>query len=134
MKRDRRLIGLLACVAFALICAEVVTELGATEQVLLVLFSIATLAANLWVFFYWFRPWRATQQGEALMVKGWGNVILLDLGFATLAFGEEYPGRDFFRVLGLTAFTIGICLLLSSLITAPGGEHFPPRSWWRRPR
>lgn len=132
----RRLVGLVVCVVFALVFAEVVTRTGETEIVLLGLFTLAALAANAYVFFYWFRPWRSTRQGEALMVKGWGNAILLNLGFATLAFGEDYWGRDYFRVLGLTAFTVGIAYLLVSLLTSPGAEAYPPRTWlcWLRSR
>ena len=101
------------------------------------LFASAALATNVYVVLYWFRPWRATRQGEALMVGKWGNAILLNLGLATLLFGPDYWGRDFFRVLGLTAFTAGICYLLWTLLTSPGAENYPPRScwkWWKRNR
>lgn len=132
MTTDRKKYWLVAIVALAAVFAVVVDELGIVEKTVLALFWIATPAANLYVFFYWFRPWRSTRQGEALMVKGWGNLILLDLSLAFIIFGYDYWGRDFFRVLGMTAFTAGICYLLVSLLTSPGAREYPPFKWRRR--
>jgi hypothetical protein len=129
---DRRKYALWVAVVFAFIVAAVVNQLGWTDPVLLVLFAVGALATNLYVAVYWFRPWRATPQGEALMIGKWGNAILLNLGLAALVFGPNYPGRDYLRVLGLTAFTVGICYLLGSLLTATGARDFPPFRWRRR--
>lgn len=133
-KNGRRVLGLWGTVLIALVLAILASTLGVTEGVLLVLFAVAAVAANLYVFFYWFRPWRSTRQGEALMVKGWGNLILLNLGLATLVLGENYPGRQFFRVLGLTAFSVGITYLLATLIFSEGAREYPPYRWRRQRR
>lgn len=132
MTTSHRKYGLFATVAVAAMLAVVVDAIGVVEQTILTLFWVATIAANLYVAVYAFRPWRSTRQGEALMLKGWGNVILLNLSMAFLLFGYDYWGRDFFRVLGMTAFTTGICYLLFTLLTSPGAREYPPFRWRRR--
>lgn len=88
--------------------------------------------ANLFPLIYLFRPWRTTPQGRALMLKAWGNLILIDLIVATLVFGEDYPFRDVLRVIGFGTFAGGLWYLFLTLMRAPGAGTYPPRSWFRR--
>jgi cadmium resistance protein CadD (predicted permease) len=101
------------------------------DRLVLDLLIVGAVASNLYSFFYAFRPWRKTPQGRALMVKSLGNVIVIDLSLAFVAFGD-YPGRNMLRVLGFTLFVIGIWYLLVSLLTSPGARDYPPWSWLRR--
>lgn len=105
-----------------------------SDDVVLWLIFLCVPAVNLYPLIYAFRPWRSTPQGRALMVKALGNVILIDMGVATLTFGEDYPGRGLIRVIGFTLFVLGINYLFWTLLTSPGAENYPPRSWWRRLR
>lgn len=79
---------------------------------------IAAVAVNSYVLVYLTRPWWTTAAGKALMVKGWGNVILIDLFIAVMVFGD-YPGREWIRFAGLTVFDIGVWALLIVLIRTP---------------
>lgn len=90
-------------------------------------------AANMYALFYSFRPWRSTRQGQALMMKALGNVIIIDLTVAFMWFGD-YPGRDLLRVVGFSLFWVGINYLLGSLIFSPGASEYPPWSWLRKPK
>lgn len=102
------------------------------DEVMVVLFFLAFVPALGYTAFYMFRPWRSTPQGRALMVKSWGNVFLLGLGFATLTLGRDFPFRDTIRLTGMSIFVVGYWMLLHSLLTSPGAETFPPRRWFRR--
>ena len=52
------------------------------------------------------------------MVKGIGNMILLDMIVAGLIW-PDYPGRDVVRVIGMTFFTAGLWYLLAVLLRTP---------------
>lgn len=103
------------------------------DYLVLALLCLAAPAVNLYPLLYAFRPWRSTPQGRALMVKALGNVIVIDVVLAYLAFGD-YPGRDVVRVVGFGLFAAGIWYLFISLLTSPGSVNYPPRSWMRRRR
>lgn len=90
-----------------------------SDTIVLVLFLAAGVAVNAYVALYLTRPWWTTNAGRALMVKAWGNVILIDLALATLIFGEDYPGRAVIRVIGMAAFTTGVWYLLIVLVRTP---------------
>lgn len=94
-----------------------------SDTIVLVLFLAAGVAVNAYVAMYLTRPWWTTSAGRALMVKAWGNVILIDLALATLIFGEDYPGRSVIRVIGMAAFTTGVWYLLIVLIKTPRYER-----------
>jgi putative copper export protein len=79
----------------------------------------AGIAANTYVIVYLTRPWRSTPAGRALMVKAWGNVILIDMALAAGVFGHNYPGRDLIRLIGLTLFAGGMWYLLIVLLRTP---------------
>lgn len=106
---------------------------GWAEVVIVILLLGVLPAANLYPLFYAFRPWRSTPQGRALMVKAISNVILLDMAAAVLVFGD-YAGRETVRVAGFALLFLGINYLFVSLLTAPGAEDYPPRSWRRKRR
>ena len=92
------------------------------DGVVMFLFLAAAFAANVYVLVYAFRPWRATAAGRALMVKGIGNMLLLNMIVVALVW-PDYPGRDFVRVVGMIFFTAGIWYLLIVLLRTPR----PPR-------
>lgn len=94
-----------------------------SDIIVLCLFLAAGVAVNAYVLVYLTRPWWTTNAGRALMVKAWGNVILVDLALATLILGEDYPGRGVIRVIGMAAFTVGVWYLLIVLVRTPR----PPR-------
>lgn len=98
------------------------------DEIVLWLFVMCLPAVNLYPIFFAFRPWSATAQGKALMVKALGNMMIVDVTCLYLWFGE-YPGRDLIRVVGFTAFLIGVNWLLVSLIFSPGARRYPPWSW-----
>lgn len=103
------------------------------DHAVLVLLMSAVPAVNVYPFVLAFRPWRNSPQGQALMMKALGNVIVIDVVMATLLFGD-YPFRDAIRLLGFTLFTCGVNYLATTLLVAPGAESYPPRSWWRKMR
>lgn len=111
-----------------------IEAVSTVDEIMVVLFFAALLPAVTYTAFYLFRPWRSTPQGRALMVKSWGNVFLLGLGFATLALGRDFPFRDTIRLTGMSLFVVGYWMLLHSLLTSPGAEDYPPFSWLRRKR
>ena len=92
------------------------------------------IPVNLYPVFYLFRPWRPTEQGRALMVKAWGNALLIDMRIATVTLGDDYPGRDVVRAVGFALFAVGNWLLLIALLRSDDDEMYPPRSWIRRRR
>lgn len=98
---------------------------------LVVLLIAACVVSNLYSFFYWFRPWRSTPQGRALMVKSLANSTLLNLGVAFQLFGD-YPGRLQIRLVAFTLFVVGVTYLFTTLMTAPGAKDYPPWTWFRR--
>lgn len=102
-----------------------------TDTLVMWLFIGCLPAINLYPLFYAFRPWRSTRQGQALMVKALGNVIIIDLTVAYLLFGD-YAGRDVLRVIGFSVFLVGINYLLGTLIFSEGASEYPPWSWRRR--
>lgn len=98
------------------------------DMVLFVLILLAALASNLYAFFYMFRPWFRTPQGRALMLKSWGNAILLNMAAAYTIWGE-YEGRHVVRLVGFSIFLAGIVYLLVTLLFSPGSRHYPPWNW-----
>lgn len=92
------------------------------------LLLIAVAPANLYVLFYWFRPWTRTPQGRALMVKALGNAVLLDIIFSANWF-HDYPGRGLIRVIGFAFFTAGGIYLLVALLRSQGAREYPPFTW-----
>lgn len=101
------------------------------DAIVLWLFVGCLPAINLYPLFYAFRPWRSTRQGQALMTKALGNVIIIDLTVAYLWFGD-YAGRDFLRFVGFSVFFVGINYLLATLIFSEGASKYPPWSWFKR--
>lgn len=101
------------------------------DILVMILIIAAALAVNLYAAFYAFRPWRSTPQGRALMIKSVGNVIVLDMSLLYAVLGD-YPFRDAVRVLGFATFAVGIWYLLITLLTSPGADRYPPRSWLPR--
>lgn len=89
------------------------------DWIVFVLFLLSGVAVNIYVPIYMTRPWWTTPAGRAMMVKGWGNLILLDLGLTALLFGPDYPGRDVVRVIGMAVFTAGMWYLLLTMLRAP---------------
>lgn len=83
---------------------------------------VAAVAANIYVAVYLTRPWWTTAAGRALMVKAWGNVIVLDLTAAVILFGD-YPGREWIRAVGLWIFAAGLWYLLIVLVRTPRCRH-----------
>jgi hypothetical protein len=96
-----------------------------TETVVSVLVVACLPAVNLYPLIYAFRPWRSTPQGRALMIKALGNVVLIDMSFAYIWFGD-YPGRDAVRVVGFLLFAVGINYLFWTLMSSPGARDYPP--------
>jgi hypothetical protein len=105
----------------------------AADRAVLGILLFALPAVNLYPIFYAFRPWRSTHQGQALMLKAIGNLIVLDVVLLYTAFGD-YPLRNVVRIIGFSTFTMGVWYLLISLLIAPNSENYPPRSWLRRRR
>lgn len=101
------------------------------DAVLVVFVLVSAVMANAFALFYLYRPWRSTPQGRALMVKSWGNVIVLDMALAFALFGD-YPGRMWIRLLGFGFFMVGISWLTLSLLFSPGAKKYPPWTWLRR--
>lgn len=101
------------------------------QEAALWLLAAALVPVNLYPLIYMFRPWRSTPQGRALMLKAVGNMILLDLVFLNRAI-PPYPGHDLVQLIGIALFVGGIFYLFWSLVTSPGSDQYPPRSWWRR--
>lgn len=99
------------------------------DTAVLVLVLVCLPAVNLYPAIYAARPWRSTRQGRALMIKAIGNMILIDMAFAAVVFGD-YPYRDTIRIVGFSVFTAGIWYLFASLLTSPGAENYPPRTWF----
>lgn len=95
------------------------------------IFIAAAVPVNLYPFFYAFRPWHTTAQGQALMVKAIGNVLVIDVALLTLVLGEDYPGRGLVRVIGFGMFLAGITYLFLSLVMSPGASKYPPWTWLR---
>lgn len=77
-----------------------------------VLVLTSAVPAFLYTLFYCFRPWTTTPQGRALMVKSWGNVILLGMAVAYALLGE-YDARPVVRAIGFFIFTAGMWYLLA---------------------
>lgn len=86
-----------------------------TEQMMITL-VVAAVPVNAYPLVYATRPWYITGAGRALMVKAVGNMILIDLALATAMLGQDYPGRDVFRAVGFTVFTIGVWYLFVVLL------------------
>lgn len=103
------------------------------DAVLLVLLWLCAPAAALYALLYAFRPWRSTQAGTALMLKSVGTAMLLVISLLYVWLGD-YWGRDAIRVAAFALWTVGIYYLLWTLLTSPGAEKYPPRSWFRRRR
>jgi hypothetical protein len=126
----------LSLIRFALVALLAVIVAGVlsaapADAIVLWLLIACLPAVNLYPFFYAFRPWRTTAQGRALMVKALGNVIVIDLSMLYLWLGD-YPGRNQLRIIGFTLFAVGINYLFATLLTSPGADRYPPRSWFRR--
>lgn len=81
--------------------------------------GIAAVAVNIYPFVYLTRPWWVTPAGRALMVKAWGNLILIDMSVAFVLWGE-YAGREYVRAIGMTVFAAGMVYLLAVLLRTPG--------------
>lgn len=88
------------------------------------------IPANLYPLFYLFRPWRSTPQGQALMVKSLGNLMLIDIIVAYSLFGD-YAGRSLLRAIAFTVFAAGTTYLLVTLLRAPNARRYPPYTWFR---
>lgn len=101
------------------------------DEIILVILIASLPAVNLYPLIYAFRPWASTRQGRALMLKALGNFVLLDM-VAAYAFFGDYPFRDAIRITGFGLFAAGINYLFWTLITSPGADDYPPRSWWQR--
>ena len=103
-----------------------------SDLVLLVLIAWSGLVTALYLLFYLFRPWWRNWQGQALMTKAIGNVVLIDGLALPFAIFGDYPGRWAVRLVGMSIFTAGVTFLLLALLFSPGAEHYPPRTWFRR--
>lgn len=90
----------------------------------------AAPAVNLYPLVYVFRPWRSTPQGRALMLKAFGNMVVIDVILAYSLFGD-YPFRDPIRVTGFAVFVTAVWYLLVTLLTIPGARDYPPFRWRR---
>lgn len=97
------------------------------------IFVASAVPVTVYVFFYLFRPWWTTPSGRAMMIKGWGNALVVNLVAAALLFGD-YPYRAELRLLGMLTFFVGITYLCLSLLLSPGADQYPPWSWVRRLR
>lgn len=102
-----------------------------TDIALLVFVGISTGVSVVYVATYLFRPWRSTPQGKALMVRAWGDIIVLSMALA-YAIAGEYPFRAWIRLAGFGVFMVGTIYLTWSLLSAPGARNYPPWSWRRR--
>lgn len=96
------------------------------DPIVTVLVVIAAVAVNVYPLLYLTRRWWVTAAGRAVMVKAWGNLILIDMALAVLIFGADYPGRDVVRVVGMTVFTVGVWYLLVVLLRTPKRQHHDP--------
>lgn len=103
----------------------------ATDVVLLVFVGISTLVSVVYVATYLFRPWRSTPQGKALMVRAWGDIIVLSMALA-FALAGEYPFRSLVRLAGFGVFMGGTIYLTWSLLFSPGARKYPPWTLRRR--
>lgn len=83
----------------------------------LAMLVLAGVAVNVYPFVYLTRPWTTTPAGRALMVKAWGNLVLIDMSLAAWLW-PDYPGRWLIRNIGLTLFTVGVWALLLTLMRA----------------
>ena len=101
------------------------------DLVILALLVLVIPAAVMYPIFYAFRPWWSTPQGRALMVMAFSTGLLLSMGLVYIVFGE-YPGRTQVRIVAFSLMVIGINYLFATLLTSPGAEDYPPRSWLRR--
>lgn len=134
MTRRAKVAGLWAAGVVAYVAlVGALTVLFDPDDVMLGIIILTLPAVNLYPLFYLFRPWRSLPQGRALMLKACGNVIVLDM-VAAFAFLGDYPFREQIRVAGFGLFALGINYLFWTLITSPGAQHYPPRSWFRRRR
>ena len=105
--------------ALAFILATALVQASGVETLPWLLCAVG-VPANLFPVVYAFRPWRVTIEGRALMVKAWGNLILIDLYLGVLWAGD-YPGREVVRAAGLAAFTYGLWWLF--LVLLKGSPH-----------
>ena len=83
--------------------------------------GVAAAAVNIYPFVYLARPWWVTPAGRALMVKAWGNLILIDMSVAFAIWGD-YTGRYLVRAIGMTVFAAGMVYLLVVLLTTPNSQ------------
>lgn len=104
-----------------------------TDVALLVFVGVSTVVSVVYVATYLWRPWRSTPQGKALMVRAWGDIIVLSMALA-YAIGGNYPLRAQVRLAGFGVFMVGTIYLTWSLLAAPGARNYPPWSWLRRRR
>lgn len=81
---------------------------AALDSIATALIIIAAPAATMFPIVYWFRPWRQSQIGRALMVKATGMALLIDITIAYYAFGDDYPFRHLVRVIIYGLITLGI--------------------------
>lgn len=103
------------------------------QTVLFLLFATSAVAANFYVLFFAFRPWRTMMATRALMLLSAGDVALLNLGAASIILGNDrFPAARWLLVLAMFLFLLGRVYLLVALLRAPGNHNYPPRSWWHK--
>lgn len=104
------------------------------DNVTLGQFILAAVFANLYFTALWFRPWRTTAAGRALMLKAWGNVILLNMFLVALVW-PDYAWRPYVRFVGLTLFDAGLIYLFVVLVRTPrlGRSRDEAPSPWQNP-
>lgn len=106
------------------------------DGLVLALLVAAAVPVNIYPLVYLTRPWWVSAAGRALMVKAWGNLLLIDLFLASAVWGD-YPGREAVRLAGLSLYLVGVWWLLIVLLRVP--RHMPLGGWdlrerppWRR--
>jgi NADH:ubiquinone oxidoreductase subunit 5 (subunit L)/multisubunit Na+/H+ antiporter MnhA subunit len=102
-----------------------------SDDVVVWLIMVSGVALLLFLFFYLWRPWRATAQGRALMTSAIGKVILLDALVVPFTLFGDYPLRWLVRLVGMAIFTAGSVRLLVTLMLSPGARKYPPWTWRR---
>lgn len=115
--------ALLAFVAaLLLVIGHIVNSFFDPDDVVIAQLAVAAVAVNIYPLIYMTRPWYSTAPGRALMVKAWGNLIVIDLSLAYVWLGE-YPGRADVRFAGFALFAIGVWYLLLSLLRVVRDEE-----------